>query len=295
MQYQILKFFQSIQNPVLSFVANLLSFFGEETILIVIAIIFLYGIDKKKAFAFITSMVYAIIGTNILKAIFRKPRPFIVHKDLIPDRVETAGGYSFPSGHTTTATSFYISFAKTIGSKKLLIIAFLLSLLVGISRNYLLVHWPVDVLVGYILGSSVALLFTPYLLKKYDDDKWFNRFCLITGIPSLLFSIAITPLMTLSLIDTLAFSSLVDMTEIASGIYLGLYLERKYINFKECKDIKKTILNTIICLLAIGVIFLIASFFADKYIRHIIRYPLIGFVVCYLYPLFATKVGLLKK
>ena len=52
MQYQILKFYQSIQNPVLSFFANLLSFFGEEVALIVVAIIFLYGIDNKKTFAF---------------------------------------------------------------------------------------------------------------------------------------------------------------------------------------------------------------------------------------------------
>ena len=66
MQYQILKFYQSIQNPVLSFFANLLSFFGEEVALIVVAIIFLYGIDKKKTFAFVNSMVLALIILTIL-------------------------------------------------------------------------------------------------------------------------------------------------------------------------------------------------------------------------------------
>ena len=47
MQYQILKFYQSIQNPVLSFIANLLSFAGEQTLLVVVAIIFLFGVSKK--------------------------------------------------------------------------------------------------------------------------------------------------------------------------------------------------------------------------------------------------------
>lgn len=295
MQYQILKFYQSIQNPVLSFIANLLSFVGEAGILVVVSIIFLYGIDKKKAFSFISSMIFAIIGTNTLKSIFRVQRPFVVHKDLIADRVETAGGYSFPSGHTTTASSFYISFAKALGSKGLLIGALIISLLVGLSRNYLLVHWPVDVLVGYILGSTVGLLFTPYLLKKYDDKKWINNFCLITGIITGVVSIVVTPLMSLSLVDTLAFSSLIDMTAIASGIYIGTYLEHRYINFKECKNVKGTIINTLLCALFIGVIFLIASFITDKYLRHLFRFYFLGFVVCYLYPLFAVKVGLLKK
>lgn len=295
MQYQILKFFQSIQNPFLSVIANCLSFLGEALILIVVAIVFYYGIDKKKAFSFISSMFFALIGTNGLKAIFRRPRPFVVHNDLLADRVETADGYSFPSGHTTTATSFYISFAKAIGSKALFIGAFILSLFVGLSRNYLLVHWPIDVVVGYILGTATALLLTPYILKHYDDIKWYKRFCLLVGAISLVFSIVLTPLMTFNIVDTLAFSPLVDITTIAGGAYLGAYLERKYISFKECKNFKATLINTLICIVFLLLLYAISNLIGDKYFRHLFRLSTISFTVFYLYPLFATKVGLLKK
>ena len=237
MQYQILKFYQSIQNPVLSFIANLLSFAGEQTLLIVVAIIFLFGVSKKKAFSFITSMMFALMTTNGLKAVLRNPRPFVVHKDLIADRVETADGYSFPSGHTTTATSFYISVAKTVGSRMLMIFAFILALFIGLSRNYLLVHWPIDVLVGYIIGTVFALCLTGYVMKRFDDKNWVSRFCLITGILSGIFSLVMTPLMTFGIVDTLAFSSLTDMTILSAGIYLGFFLEEKYIDFKECDSV----------------------------------------------------------
>ena len=295
MQYQILKFYQSIQNPVLSFFANLLSFFGEEVALIVVAIIFLYGIDKKKTFAFVNSMVLALIGTNGLKAIFRSPRPFVKHADLIADRVETAGGYSFPSGHTTTASSFYISFAKVIGKKSLLIVAFILAGFVGLSRNYLLVHWPIDLLVGYIIGTLFAFIITPFSLKLYDDKQKFGLFCIITSIITGLFSLIIAPLMTFNIVDTLAFSSLADMCEIATGLYFGFFLEEKFIDFKECKNLKGTIINLLGCGALIGVIYFIASFIPDKYIRHLFRNTLLGFSASYLYPLLASKLGILKK
>ena len=93
MQYQILKFFQSIQNPFLSVIANCLSFLGEALILIVVAIVFYYGIDKKKAFSFISSMIFALIGTNGLKAIFRRPRPFVVHNEYFIFAVNQKIGY----------------------------------------------------------------------------------------------------------------------------------------------------------------------------------------------------------
>ncbi len=295
MQYQILKFFQSIQNPVLSFIANMLSFFGEQTILIVVAIIFLFGVSKKKAFGFISSMMFALMTTNGLKAIFRRPRPFVVHSDLIADRIETAGGYSFPSGHTTTATSFYISLAKAISSRVLLICAFILSLFIGLSRNYLLVHWPIDVVVGYIIGTVFALFMTGYVIRHFDDRKWMDRFCLITGTVTAIFSLIMTPLMTFGVVDTLAFSSLTDMTLLSAGIYLGFYLEEKYIDFKECESVKMTVINTLLCVAAVLIIFLVSNIIPEKYFRHLVRLSLIGFMVSYLYPLFAVKTGLLKR
>ncbi|MDD5972844.1 MAG: phosphatase PAP2 family protein, partial [Spirochaetales bacterium] len=166
---------------------------------------------------------------------------------------------------------------------------------VGLSRNYLLVHWPIDVLVGYIIGTLFAFIITPFSLKLYDDKQKFGLFCIITSIITGLFSLIIAPLMTFNIVDTLAFSSLADMCEIATGLYFGFFLEEKFIDFKECKNLKGTIINLLGCGALIGVIYFIASFIPDKYIRHLFRNTLLGFSASYLYPLLASKLGILKK
>ena len=79
----------------------------------------------------------------------------------------------------------------------------------------------------------------------------------------------------------------------ASGAHF--FLEEKFIDFKECKNLKGTIINLLGCGALIGVIYFIASFIPDKYIRHLFRNTLLGFSASYLYPLLASKLGILKK
>ena len=60
-------------------------------------------------------------------------------------RVETATGYSFPSGHTQTATTFWTSLAVQLKKKKwVYVLAVVMAVGAGISRLYLAVHWPMS-------------------------------------------------------------------------------------------------------------------------------------------------------
>jgi undecaprenyl-diphosphatase len=98
--------------------------------------------------------------SSALKAGFARPRP-----DLVPHGayVYTA---SFPSGHALMATATYLTLgallARILPDRRtrlfLLAMAIVLSLLVGISRVYLGVHWPSDVAAGWMAGSAWALL-----------------------------------------------------------------------------------------------------------------------------------------
>lgn len=98
--------------------------------------------------------------SSIAKDVFDRPRP-----ELVPygSYVHTA---SFPSGHSMMAAVAYLSLGVLIArvqpSRRLkafiILIAVMLTVLVGISRVYLGVHWPTDVLAGWLAGAAWAAI-----------------------------------------------------------------------------------------------------------------------------------------
>ena len=93
-----------------------------------------------------------------LKAAFARARP-----DLVDHLVEVVSP-SFPSGHALMSAAVYLTLAGLLGRRgvdapvrrSLFWLAVALVLLIGISRVYLGVHWPSDVLGGWVLGALWA-------------------------------------------------------------------------------------------------------------------------------------------
>ena len=119
--------------------------------------------------------VLAVAGGQLLsmtlKLGFDRPRP-----DLVPHEsfVESA---SFPSGHSMMAAVTYLTLAALLcrlelpaGARPWLLgVAVLVTLLVGTSRVYLGVHWPSDVLAGWLAGAAWAAL--AWLLAEWLDRR----------------------------------------------------------------------------------------------------------------------------
>jgi undecaprenyl-diphosphatase len=115
---------------------------------------------RHAAVMVLLSVLSGVGLSNSLKAGFSRARPEFIPQDMI---VYTA---SFPSGHTTLSAVVYLTLGALLCRTQsslavkvyVLSIAAVLTVIVGISRVYLGVHWPTDVLAGWTLGGVWALL-----------------------------------------------------------------------------------------------------------------------------------------
>ncbi len=100
------------------------------------------------------SIVLCVSLFKILKNLIGRPRPFEVWVDL-PCQMLPPDRFSFPSGHTMTAFAVCGTLAVLLPGS----LAFFLpaAILIGLSRIFLGLHYPTDVLVGALLGSAIGL------------------------------------------------------------------------------------------------------------------------------------------
>lgn len=114
------------------------------------------------------SLLATACVTMGLKAILRRPRPYIKYADdLIP--VTTERTYSFPSGHTSFAFSTATSLSLQYPQWYIITPAFLWATAIGYSRMYLGVHYPSDVLTGALIGALAAYI--TYEIQQRQQEQ----------------------------------------------------------------------------------------------------------------------------
>ncbi|MGN1028794.1 MAG: phosphatase PAP2 family protein [Bacilli bacterium] len=183
----VLHEFALLTNGNLNWLFKFISLFAEKGIFLILLSIFLMLFKKTRKFGicmFGAIGAGAILTNFILKDMVARPRPYMSGILEYKDWWQYAGmvtesDFSFPSGHTTAITAAIMSLvyiAKT--KKKYWCILFIF--LMGISRNYLMVHYPTDVIGGMISGliaATIAYFITLLIYKiieKYKDVKLFN-------------------------------------------------------------------------------------------------------------------------
>ncbi len=154
-----------------------ITFLGDYGI-VWITLAFILILFKKTRKAGIMVLISAgatvVVNSAILKMIFNRPRPFVGNEELVSFinsiGMELPDGASFPSGHAFV--SFCCAMVLTLQLRKKWPFIYILSSAIALSRVFLCVHYPTDILAGMVFGSAmgVAIYFScKFFFKKLDE------------------------------------------------------------------------------------------------------------------------------
>jgi undecaprenyl-diphosphatase len=295
MQEDILYFFQKIAHPGLDLFFNTMSFVAEQYLFIAIFSLIYWNVSKKEGFALTFTFLLSSLANELLKLLFRTPRPFQVLESINGKRLSTATGYAFPSGHTQGATTFYISLAAWFKKPWFWVLAFIISFLVGISRLYLGVHWPIDVLGGWFLGLLFAIWVYRHILIAIEKPRVFNW---MVGIVVVVSMLILGYLLYLRNVKGIAIQleNYLRISAIIMGSLAGYLIEIKLFNYQtQSTKLHKWIRYLVGLIGSLGIIGGLKFVFPDGDWFVFVRYLLAGFWISFLFPTLGIWLGWFAK
>lgn len=144
---------------------------GDTLTLIILSVAtlawLLYRKQRSVALYFLVMAGGSFLLSAVLKAVFGRARPDIV------EHVVHASSASFPSGHTLRSAAVFLSllilarlYSEALRSRAFTVFMFLLFMGIGVSRIYLGVHWPSDIIFGWLIAGFWVALWAPKLQKS---------------------------------------------------------------------------------------------------------------------------------
>jgi len=246
MDIQYLLFLQNLRaatGGVFNEVFNGISKFAVD-ILIFLPFFIFWCVDKKWGYRYLLTMSLGEVINGILKLTVCAYRPWIRSDQIEPagDSKVAATGYSFPSGHTMMSTAIYGTTVAWQWNKRrwLAIICCVMIALTMFSRNFLGVHTPQDVVVGFVETLLIVLL-VGYFQKKINGN---DRTLDILSVVGILFVAGTLIYITQKQypMDYVDGKLLVDPQKMMNdafkgcgqllGLIVGSFIERHYIHFE---------------------------------------------------------------
>jgi membrane-associated phospholipid phosphatase len=321
---QILQSIQNFSIPILDLYFGVVTTFGDTLPIIIIIVLLYYTINKEFMSRLFYLLIFSAHFNYIVKIFFHNPRPYLYDSSyrvttnvLGKQTVWGAKYYSFPSGHSQTQGALWGYIFSKYRNYSIILIGLILLISVPLSRSYLGVHWPSDVIVGVIFGIFLSLLFI-YLDKNYGEkvtqlnDSKKIILGVITSISILILGIIVFFLGTLfTFNETISFTdpqawnnaNLGNYPGILAGVVIGQVLEKKHIDFKiKGREPKSILVRTVL-----GFILVVILYFGTKAIENIAEtfqgnfiwittltnyfsYLIIAFSIAFIIPWLFTKI-----
>lgn len=240
-QAEIIRAIQSVASPALDVIFQIITIMGEELFLLPVAVFLFWCVNKELGYWICWCAAQGNLLVNSVKGIFKVARP-IGYKGIRTLRASTATGYSFPSGHTQSCANLFTALARAVNRKRFWILAFVMPLLVGISRMYLGCHWPMDVGVSYVIGICLPLILWLFY-RKFAHHK---------AVLFLISALIYAPFCFMQ-------GNIADFWKsfgFALGIAAATFVETKFINFSVEGTVKQKALRFVIGLALIVLVYL---------------------------------------
>ena len=268
MDLQYLLYLQeNVRNEALNPFMMVISNIAIDFWLLAVFMCLYWCINKKTGLFILASYSISSLVNAVVKLSFCIYRPWIRDSSINPPRIpfgakiidakRTASGYSFPSGHTQVFTSYFVSCAYLAWKKHkwLSILSLLAILVVAFSRNYLGVHTPQDVIVGFLLGS-LSVYWGYIFVTRANDDKKSDTKLLISavliGIVSVIYFLFKNYPTEIGADGYLIVDPKSMMKDgfLGVGVWLGFnygwYIEKYYVDFSTKGSLKTKIIRAII-------------------------------------------------
>ena len=233
-----LKLLEGIRNPVLDFFFSAITYLGDEVAFMAIAIFIFWCVSKKDGYYILSVGFIGTIINQFLKLAFKIPRPWVKDPSftIVESAREAATGYSFPSGHTQNSVGTFGAFAYIYKKKWVRVAMIALCVLVPLSRMYLGVHTPLDVLVS--VGIAIVLIFAVRALMTLVDRVPFGMYIFLGTMVLLSLGLLIFVLVLPTPVGAEALENHESGLENACtllgatlGMIIAYPIEKKYINF----------------------------------------------------------------
>ena len=268
--------------------ASVLSMLGEELVLVAL-LGFVYWCYDKKWGAYVgTNLMAALAWNPMLKNLVLRPRPYMEHsaiRCLKPVEPEadimdlTAQGYSFPSGHSSNAATVYGSLRAYKKNRVLTVLMIVLPLLVGVSRVMVGVHYPTDVLCGWVLGA-VVVLFCAWLQRRCAKRWIAQLILLVLALPGIFYCRS---------------SDYFTALGMMIGFFAACAFEERYVHFQNTRSILWSILRVAVGLgLFLGLNSVLKLPFSKEFLDsatmgaflvRTLRYAVVVFLLMAIYPM----------
>lgn len=291
---EFLYVLEKIRMPGLNEFMLAITQLGEETAFLVLALIFFWCVDKKRGYLMMSVGFIGTMANQFMKLWFRVPRPWVLDENftILEQAREAASGYSFPSGHTTSAVGTFGSIAASSERRWVRIVSVTLAVLVGLSRMYVGVHTPQDVLMGAL--TSIVLIFLLKNVTLQGRDR---------GMKLLVAAMIAMALGLLAFVELYPFPADTDVHNLESGVknaytMLGCLtgvavvyvVERKYIHFRTdgvwWAQLLKAVLGLVLVLMVKeGLRSPLEALFAGHMAARAVRYFLIVVTAGILWPM----------
>ena len=181
---ELILLIQRYMTRLLTGIAGVITSLGEQYVIIGILGLIYWCLNKDLGKKIIIHLSVISVINPVFKTAVKRLRPYMADESIkCLKAVEdgdiydvTSQGYSFPSGHASNSIGLYGSLAKHFKSKALKCVFYGLCVLIGVSRFALGVHYPTDVLAGWLLGCLAIALFD-VIARRSGRNRALMLFC----------------------------------------------------------------------------------------------------------------------